>query len=270
MIEGTQSLRLGHTRCDFVRPEDFFALCTTWLESDSFHHVVTLNPEMVMLAEEDERFRDAIATAEIRVPDGSGLIWARWYLRASTWSLWPSLFAFLRQPVERVTGVEAVMELSNMAEQKNMSVYLLGGTNSQVGKTAALLKKTFPKLVVFTSPDHLFDIAGPDAVLSDIQAKQPAILLVAYGAPKQAHWITRHRKALPSIRIAIGVGGAFAILSEERPRAPKRLRQMNIEWLWRLILEPRRLPRIYNATVLFPILIRKQKMSASGKKSYLH
>ena len=270
MIDDTQSLRLGYTKCDFTRPEDFFALCATWLESDSFHHVVTLNPEMVMLAEEDELFRKAIATAEIRVPDGSGLIWARWYLRSSTWNLWSSLFAFLRQPVERVTGVEAIMELSSMAQQKNASVYLLGGTNSQVGKTAALLKKEFPKLVMFTSPDHLFDIRGSDTVLSDIQAKKPAILLVAYGAPKQAYWIARHRKALPSVRIAVGVGGAFAILSEERPRAPKWLRQMNIEWLWRLILEPKRLPRIYNATILFPMLMRKQKMSALGQKSYLH
>lgn len=253
------SLRLGHTRCDFLRPKEFFQLCDEWIKSETFHHVVTLNPEMVMMAEHDEEFREAIGGAEIRVPDGSGLIWARWFLRSEFWALFPSLFAFAFQVTERVTGVDTVMELASLAKTSGKPVYLLGGTNSQVTKTAELLRKRFPKLDVSVSDDHVFDLKGSEDVLADIQEKAPAVLLVAYGAPNQSNWIERHRKKLPSVCIAVGVGGAFAILGEERRRAPKLLRKMNMEWLWRLLLEPGRYMRIYSAVVKFPMLIQMQK-----------
>jgi N-acetylglucosaminyldiphosphoundecaprenol N-acetyl-beta-D-mannosaminyltransferase len=82
---------------------------------------------------------------------------------------------------------------------------------------------------------------------------------VAYGAPKQTIWIEQQRGTLSSVRIAVGVGGAFAMLSENLPRAPRLLRQANLEWLWRLYLEPGRLPRIVQATVQFPLRMHQQK-----------
>lgn len=256
-----ESLRLGRTRCDFIRPDDFYELCRQWLLSQSFHHVVTLNPEMVMLAEEDDQFQAAIGKADIRVPDGAGLIWAQWYLRSEFWALFPSLLAFSFRETERIPGVDTVMNLAELVAQTGKSIYLLGGTNSQVAKTAARLVKKYPELLVYTSPDHQFSLEGPPEILADIREKCPDILLTAYGAPNQSIWIEFRRAALPSVRIAVGVGGAFAILSEERPRAPLMFRKLNIEWLWRLWLEPARFPRIWNAVVRFPLLVRQQKQS---------
>ncbi|MFH1354291.1 MAG: WecB/TagA/CpsF family glycosyltransferase [bacterium] len=226
--------------------EDFFELCKRWLKSNKFNHVVTLNPEMIMLAERDNIFRSAVRAAEIRVPDGAGLVWARWYLRSGYWPLLPSLLTFLWQKVERVTGVDAVMILSRLCQRMGKSIYLLGGTSQQRQETANKLKRRFPELAV---------TAGSQSV----KEFQPAVLLVAYGAPKQTVWIEEQRKNLPSVRIAMGVGGAFAMISEDLPRAPRWLRTLNIEWLWRLYLEPGRWPRIWQATVRFPLLMRKQK-----------
>jgi len=95
--------------------------------------------------------------------------------------------------------------------------------------------------------------------LTDIAEKKPDILLVAYGAPKQTLWLEKHLANLPSVRIAIGVGGAFAILSEDKPRAPRWLQRLNLEWLWRLFLEPSRWRRIWNATIEFPKLVHAQR-----------
>lgn len=258
-----EHLRLGSVSCDYIRRSDFLRLCAEWLLSTpaAFHHVVTLNPEMVLLAEKEPQFRAAVNAAELRVPDGAGVVWARWFIRSRFWSLWPSLLAFPFVSVERITGVDSIETLASLCEQHGISMYLLGGTQTQVTATAAHLTQHHPQLTIFTSDDHAYAADGPPVILKDIQVRQPDVLLVAYGAAHQSEWIERHRHHLPSVRIAMGVGGAFAILSEETPRAPAWLQRLNLEWLWRLVLEPSRLPRIWRATVRFPLLIQRQKQA---------
>ncbi len=254
-----ESLKIGSVTCDFMLQDEFLSLCRKRLQESEFTHIVTLNPEMVMAAQHNPPFREALDHATWRIPDGSGLIWARWFLRSEFWSLWPSLLAFPFIQVERITGVEAVRSLSRIAAEQGKRVYLLGGTSHQVTQTATLLRREFPSLTVDVSPAHQFSLSGPPEILADITAKKPDLIFVAYGAPAQTLWIERHRTALSSVRIAIGVGGAFAILSEDTPRAPRWLRRLNLEWLWRLILEPARLGRIWQATVRFPLLVNAEK-----------
>jgi N-acetylglucosaminyldiphosphoundecaprenol N-acetyl-beta-D-mannosaminyltransferase len=258
-ISKSENVSLGRVRCDFMSMEDFVDICDNWLKTTSFHHVVTLNPEMVMVAERDEKFFKAIKMADLRVPDGAGLVWARWYLRSQYWPLWPSLFSFLFQTVERVTGVDAVKELARLCCEQNKGIYLLGGTKQQVEKTAQLLLKRFPKLRIATAPEHDYNLQGPKDIVEDIRRNSPAVLFVAYGAPKQTIWIENMRKQLAGVSIVVGVGGAFAMLSEDLPRAPYFLRQINLEWLWRLYLEPKRVNRIWQATIKFPLLMRRYK-----------
>lgn len=260
-----ESIKLGTTSCDYMEVDDWLNLCDEWIEEGGYHHVITLNPEMVMLAEKDKRFRALLSKAEVRVPDGAGLIWARWYLRSLYWPWLPSLIAFLWQPVARVTGVDAVERLAALCWQKKKTIYLLGGDKKAVTRLTKALTGRFSGLKIITSADHAFDEFGPDYVIKDIAKEKPSVLLVAYGAPKQTIWLENQRGKLPSVCVAIGVGGAFDILSEKLPRAPKILRAINMEWLWRLYLEPARGPRIWQAVVKFPLLIRKQKKLSVGK-----
>lgn len=258
-INELENVRLGRVRCDFMSMEDFVGMCNKWLVTGSFHHVVTLNPEMIMMAEQDEKFSRAMEKADLRVPDGAGLVWARWYLRSQYWPLWPSLLAFLWQTVERVTGVDAVEELARLCHKQKKLIYLLGGTKQQVGKTAQLLLKRFPELKIATAPEHEYSVMGPKHIVEDIKRNNPAVLLVAYGAPKQTVWIENMREQLTGVSVVVGVGGAFAMLSESLPRAPYFLRRLNLEWFWRLYLEPGRIRRIWQATVKFPSLMRRYK-----------
>ncbi|MBI1833956.1 MAG: WecB/TagA/CpsF family glycosyltransferase, partial [Candidatus Andersenbacteria bacterium] len=144
-----ERLPIGKTTCDYLEAEEFYRLANGWLGSNKFTHVVTLNPEMVMEAEKNISFREALNRADIRIPDGSGLIWARWYLRSSYWNLLPSLFGFLRRPAQRITGVDALFELSRLAHAHHKTVYLLGGTMGQAESTKKLLEKKLPGIVVF-------------------------------------------------------------------------------------------------------------------------
>ena len=85
------------------------------------------------------------------------------------------------------------------------------------------------------------------------------ILFVAYGSPNQELWIAHHLHELKSVKIAMGVGGAFDFLAGERKRAPKWMQRLGLEWLFRLIQEPSRIKRIYNATIKFPLKILQQR-----------
>jgi N-acetylglucosaminyldiphosphoundecaprenol N-acetyl-beta-D-mannosaminyltransferase len=246
-----EELKVDGIVCDYLGWTDFEKICRDWLKGSSTRHIVTLNPEMILKAREDEKFRQAVSDADLRVPDGAGLIWARWYMRSNFWSLLPSLMSFPFVEVERIAGVEAVVKLAKWAHEAGESIGLMGGTKQDVAKTEAKLKKIVPDLVV-----HKF----VDDDLEEINRQNPGVLLVAYGAPKQARWIYENKQKMAGVKIAMGVGGAFAILGETRARAPKWLRKLNAEWLWRLILEPARYKRIWNAVVRFPRLIRDQKL----------
>ncbi len=252
-------LKIGRVYCEFINKEQFREYCRDRLKGNIFYHVVTLNPEMVVLCEKNDSFRKAVAKADIRIPDGAGLIWARWYLRSSFWPLIPSLFAFFFQEIERVTGVESVFVLAGLCEEDKIPVYLLGGTRNQNQLTANRLRRKYKRLIVYESISHNYEIGGGENIIKDIQDKKPGVILVAYGAPKQTLWIESVKRKLPGVKVAMGVGGAFAIISEERPRAPKLFRKINIEWLWRLYLEPKRARRIWTAVVSFSLLVRKQK-----------
>ncbi|PIT98052.1 MAG: acetylglucosaminyldiphospho-UDP acetyl-beta-D-mannosaminyltransferase [Candidatus Andersenbacteria bacterium CG10_big_fil_rev_8_21_14_0_10_54_11] len=252
-------IAIGPVDCTFMQMTDFAAWCRQQCGRGGVHHVVTLNPEMVLLAERDAAFREAVRRAELAVPDGAGIVWARWYLRSPVWALFPSLIAFLLQPVTRVQGVDAVFGLADLCRSAGRPLYLLGGHTAAAAAAADRIAQLFPGVKIHCSRAHEYTEDGPPDIVADIRRTLPAVILVAYGAPQQTVWIERQRASLPAGSIAVGVGGAFDILSERLPRAPKLLRLLNLEWLWRLYLEPRRLPRIWRAVVQFPLLMRGYK-----------
>ncbi|MBI2117865.1 WecB/TagA/CpsF family glycosyltransferase, partial [Candidatus Peregrinibacteria bacterium] len=84
---------------------------------------------------------------------------------------------------------------------------------------------------------------------------KPRLLLVAFGAPEQDLWIDRYLSAMPSVRVAMGIGGTLDFLAGVRKRAPALVQKLGFEWLWRLLNEPWRLRRIWNAVVVFPWLV---------------
>ena len=96
--------------------------------------------------------------------------------------------------------------------------------------------------------------------MEKIREEAPDILLIALGHGKQEKWIAAHLPELPSVKVAMGVGGAFDFIAGRVLRAPRILRRLGLEWLWRLILQPSRLPRIWRAVIKFPILVLRAKL----------
>jgi len=209
--------------------------------------IFTPNPEMLVAAFYDEDFKRALNRAGLAIPDGTGLIFASIFLR--------------KKLKARVTGVDFVWSLLAMAEKTNKSVYLLGGKPDVGRKAAEVILKRRPNLKIVGVDDG--GVVDPNKetpkIIEAIVEAKPDILLVAFGHGKQEKWLMRNIEKLPGLKIGMGVGGTFDFIAGDVKRAPKIIRRLGLEWLWRFILEPWRWKRILIATCKFSYLVVKYR-----------
>lgn len=243
-------------------------------DGEKHKFIATPNPEMLLAARKDSDFRDLLSRTDLNIADGTGIIWAADYLdniknvRSRLVKILigiKSLLVFAFTPglsgrllPERVTGTD-MMELVCKNIGSSFSVYLLGGKNTVAEKTAETLRKKYGVKVAGTNNGPSGE-EGARQIVEDINAKKPDILFVAFGAPKQELWINRHLPELETVNVAMGVGGAFDFISGNVKRAPLFMRKTGLEWLYRLIKQPSRIERIFNATVVFPICVIKSAL----------
>ncbi|KKT46121.1 MAG: Glycosyl transferase, WecB/TagA/CpsF family [Parcubacteria group bacterium GW2011_GWC2_44_17] len=233
--------------------------------SASQNFVVTPNPEICLLAEKNEEYRRHIlGLAFLALPDGFGLKIAAWILGTRL--------------KNRVTGVDFIYGLMERASQKGWRVFLFGGEGVAL-RCAQILMGRYRGLKVVGTLDgeitnYKLQITNKiqisnDQIVETINQARPDILLVALGAPKQEKWIAENLPRLPSVKLAIGVGGTFDFIAGRIKRAPKILRSKGLEWFWRLVIQPWRLHRIYNATLrfLFTVLLWKVRMSFKYRRN---
>ncbi len=218
------------------------------------HVVVTVNPEIVMWAQKDRGYRDMINAADLSIADGVGLTFASRHAG---------------QRLHRWTGYDFVLDLMGTAAKENRSVFLLGGKPLAAHKSALTLRKLYPTLRIagaeqgppigMSGREIRVDESDQKYLIEHLRLLEPDILLVAFGHPKQEKWIARSLHLLPSVRVAVGVGGVFEYLSGSVYRAPWAMRVLGLEWLFRVVRQPWRLPRIITAVVRFTLAIWREK-----------
>ena len=227
--------------------EQLRGVATGFLDGERAFRIFTPNPEILLFAREDTEYADVLRSADLALPDGTGVAIVQTLRNGRSVRRWP--------------GVEIAALLLRLAAERGETVAFVGGT-PEVAERSATRWRALPGLKVATAGAGATigedGLAQPtdreDEIVEAIRSASPTIVLVGLGAPKQERWIERHADDFPSVRIMIGVGGAFDMWAGSKRRAPRALRTLGLEWLWRLALEPRRLPRILRATVVFPIL----------------
>ena len=227
--------------------EQLRGIATGFLDGDRTFRIFTPNPEILLHAREDTGYADVLRSADLALPDGTGVAIVQTLRNGRSVRRWP--------------GVEVAALLLRLAAERGETVAFVGGT-PEVAERSAARWRALPGLKVVTAGAGATigedGLAQPtdreDEIVEAIRSASPTIVLVGLGAPKQERWIERHADAFPSVRVMIGVGGAFDMWAGSRRRAPRAFRTLGLEWLWRLALEPRRLPRILRATVVFPVL----------------
>jgi len=222
-------------------------------EHKEFVHVLSLNPETMVQSAKDPLFRKIIMEAKYTINDGVGVVLASRILNG----------AF----VPRMTGVDLMEKLINEASGKSLRVLLIGGKPNLAEQLADCYNRSYPASS-FKGVVGFKDVKAPSQqeskeVLSIVVAMRPQMIFVAFGSPEQEKWIYENRASLQGIT-CIGVGGSFDFLAGVVTRAPKLIRRVGLEWLYRLVKQPWRWRRQLRLWV-FLWLVLKAKFSSVFK-----
>ena len=238
---------------DAISYDGWMSKIGKWVRSgDGARHVCTVNPEFIMIARQDPIFRVILNRADLCVPDGVGLLWASRYLGAP-----------LRQ---RVTGSDGVPLIARHAAREGWKLFLLGAAEGIAERAAGALQDQHPRLIVAGVYGGSPAAAEEDEIVAMINASDADILLVAYGAPEQDKWIARNLPRLDAA-MAMGVGGSLDFIAGVVPRAPKWMRDLGLEWLYRLLRQPWRLRRMLRLPrFVFAVLQQRRKMKSAARK----
>ncbi|MFN8371628.1 MAG: WecB/TagA/CpsF family glycosyltransferase [Anaerolineae bacterium] len=225
-------VRILGVSVDAVTYERWLELIASWVKDSSRRmprHVCTVNPEFVMIAQQDSNFYSILARADLCIADGVGLLWAAKHLK---------------QPLpERVTGSDGVPMIAEHAAREGWKLFLLGAAPTVAERAAYFLRERYPGVNIVGTFAGSPAAEEEDAIIERVNSSGADILLVAYGAPVQDKWIARNLPRL-HVKMAMGVGGAFDFIAGVLPRAPQWMRRIGIEWLFRLYLQPRRIGRM--------------------------
>ncbi len=195
--------------------------------------IATINLDHLVKLRKAERFRSAYEQQDLVVADGHPVVW---------------LSRLADSPVSLVTGSDLIAPLMDVAAEEGAPVALVGATDATLDAAAERLSAERPGLRIVSriSPRYGFDPDGEeaDAVIAEIKASGARLVLIALGAPKQEIFAARARAAAPEVGFA-SIGAGLDFVAGRQRRAPVWMQRLALEWLWRVVTEPRRLARRY-------------------------
>lgn len=213
-----------------VTMEEALTRVRHFMAEPRLHQLATVNPEFVMKAREDAVFLQVLQEADLCLPDGVGLLYAARYRG---------------EPLpERVPGSELVYHLAAMAAASGWRLFLLGAGPGVAEEAAAILRRLYPDLAIVGTYAGSPDPGENETIVNLINGSGADLLYVAYGAPRQDKWIARNKRALETVRVAVGVGGSLDFITGRAVRAPRWVQRLGLEWLHRLLQEPWRWRRM--------------------------
>lgn len=211
-------------------PQALSVIEECWSRKKSMH-VVTLNAEMVVAAQQDAELDRIIRHAHLIVPDGAGVVFA---------------IKLNGLEISRLPGIELAAGALSRAALGGKKVALIGGKPQVMERLLEVLPERYPGLNIVASHHGYFTIDEQENIVDQIAEQEPDLLLVALGVPKQEYFIDKWNSHFPRT-VTIGVGGSFDVWTGQVKRAPEIMRKLNLEWLYRLCKEPWRFQRIMSA-----------------------
>jgi N-acetylglucosaminyldiphosphoundecaprenol N-acetyl-beta-D-mannosaminyltransferase len=206
--------------------------------------LVTANPEILLEARKNPQYKETLKRASLRLVDGFGLFLAMLILRRKT---------------KRLTGVELSEHLLQFGWHRELRIGFFGGENGEAEHAAEDARMAYKGIQIHVEQGGTVNREGKeDSATEEARHRMtmfsPQVLLVAMGHPRQERWIDAHRAEFPELKAVVGVGGTFNYWAGFSKRPPLWMRTLGLEWLGRLIMEPKRWKRIWQAVVVFPIL----------------
>ncbi len=191
---------------------------------------IAINPEKIVKSFNDPVVKDAIMSASIRYADGIGVV--------------KTLARKTKQKVSRIPGCELWEAIMKKSGEHDISVYLIGATQKTIEDTKEKLKKEYNVNIIGIQNGY-FDKFEEIILIDNIKNIQPQVVTVALGSPRQELFIKQCQAVSPKT-FFMGVGGTYDVYTQKANRAPKIFRQLNLEWFYRLVSQPKRLFRQTN------------------------
>jgi len=187
-------------------------------------YIVTANPEIIMIARQDQEMRTLLEQADLITPDGIGAVWASKYYGTKIG--------------ERVTGMEMSTALIEYASEQGLGVYLLGASAESNRLAIENLRKRYPKLRI-GGRDGYFQPEQEAEVVREVRDFGPALLLAGLGMKRQERFLSRYKQEM-GVPVSMGIGGVIDVFAGTVKRAPQFWINLKLEWLYRLIKQPSR------------------------------
>jgi N-acetylglucosaminyldiphosphoundecaprenol N-acetyl-beta-D-mannosaminyltransferase len=258
---------------------------------------VTPNPENLLIATKDWLLEKAIRKADLSIPDGIGLAQAYKFLNFKDNKHNPFRFfvifyqgvvvglatifnkKYLTDSLEIIKGRELFLDIIKIADERKLKVYLFGGENGENTDAIKNLKATYKNITFQTNykfpqynkngqPVSVVDRKMHKGIVGSIKLFEPDLVFVAMNTPKQEKWIFRNFFRLTSVTGAMTVGGTFNYVAGNMKLPPKWMDKFGLEWVYRLIQEPKRWRRILNAFPVFPWTVFRYKLSITGRDKF--
>jgi len=229
-------MKLLGVRIDNLSRKEILEKIEFFLNEDKFHQIATVNPEFILRAQKDSAFKNILNQCDLNVADGVGI--------------WYAFLRFGKFLQTRLAGVDLLEEILKIANEQKLSVFLA------VSKEGLSSYEEIAKVLSGKYPNIKFSGSDIDPNITDYQllVTSYCLLLCNFGAPFQEVFIRSQKDA--KIRLGMGVGGSFDFLTGKISRAPRPMRKLGLEWLWRLLRQPvYRTKRIFKAVIIFPIKI---------------
>ena len=231
---------------DLVNEDDAFDKLREVIGSNHSAQIITINPEMIVKAHNDENLKNLINSSDLIIPDGIGVKIA---------------LKLKKIKQDQIRGVDFAYKLLKYAQENNYTVGFLGAKEDILCLTINKIKNDMPKINIVYSRNGYFD--DENEIINEIQKAAPNIILTALGFPKQEIINFKLKKILQK-SILIGVGGSFDVWSGTVQEAPPVWRKLGLEWLYRTIKQPERFKRIFPT---LPIFLFRSIIEVVGRES---
>ena len=235
--------------------KDFYKVVEENLKKQKRMFIVTANPETFTHGKNDDDFNKLLIDKNTTlIPDGIGIVKAAKILKYNI--------------TERITGIDLANKLLQIANENSYKVSILGATESVIKKLKIVLSEKYPNISIVKIENGY--TKNKDKYFEELKELDPDICLVALGIPHQEKLIHKHLNKFKK-GIFVGVGGSLDVISGSKKRAPKIFQKLNLEWLYRITKEPKRLKRFYDNNIKFIIKIKRMKNNSTNSvfKYYL-
>jgi len=234
-----KSLQILNVGLDSTTEEKVLKFIGQKIGKEQGFFLVTPNPVFIVMSQKDKEFQEILNHADLSIPDGVGLIFAANFL-----GLKPSI-------KQRITGADLVKKILEIGQKENWKIGIVGarrGEKREVRELLSRLKRKYPRLKVEALE-----------LIKNWPRRGYQLILVAYGMGKQEKWIWENRNKAKGVGF-LAIGRSLDFLTGFSQRAPEWMRELGLEWLWRLIQEPSHIKRVYLSCVIFPFLVLGEKL----------